>query len=77
MENVGIYYDHSEYFTAIWYNLWPFGIVCVHLVHFFQFGMLGPRKIWQPWTTPFQSQTVSAKSGYLNDGTLIRIETVA
>jgi hypothetical protein len=37
-----------EYFTAIWYNLWPFGIVCSHLVYFSRFGMLGPRKIWQP-----------------------------
>jgi hypothetical protein len=24
MENVGIYYDNLEYFTAIWYNLWLF-----------------------------------------------------
>jgi hypothetical protein len=34
---------------AIWYNLWPFGIVCGDLLYFSQFGMLGPRKIWQPW----------------------------
>jgi hypothetical protein len=27
-------FDHLEYFTAIWYNLWPFGIVCGHLVDF-------------------------------------------
>jgi hypothetical protein len=44
MENVGIYYDHLEYFTAIWYNLWPFVINCGHLVYFFHFGMFGPRK---------------------------------
>jgi hypothetical protein len=44
MENVGIFYDHLEYFTAIWYNLWPFGKVCRHLVYFFQFGMFGPKK---------------------------------
>jgi hypothetical protein len=25
MENVGIFYDHLEYFKAICYNLWPFG----------------------------------------------------
>jgi hypothetical protein len=30
MENVVIFYDHLEHFTAIWYNLWPFGIVCCH-----------------------------------------------
>jgi hypothetical protein len=30
MENVGIFYDNMVYFTAIWYILWPFGIVCVN-----------------------------------------------
>jgi hypothetical protein len=41
-----------EYFTAIWYNLRPFGIVCGDLVYFSNFGMFGPRKIWQPcWRT--------------------------
>jgi hypothetical protein len=48
MENVGIFYDHLEYFTAIWYNLWLFGIVCGHLVYFLRFGKFGPRTIWQP-----------------------------
>jgi hypothetical protein len=47
-ETVVIFYDPLEYFTAIWYNLWPFGIVCGHLVYFSLFGMFGPRKIWQP-----------------------------
>jgi hypothetical protein len=29
MKNVCIFYDHLEYFTATWYNLWPFGhLVC-------------------------------------------------
>jgi hypothetical protein len=47
MVNVGIFYDHLEYFMAIWYNLWPFGIaICII---FPNFGMFGPRKIWQPW----------------------------
>jgi hypothetical protein len=41
MENVGIFCDHLEYFTAIWYILLQFGI-------FSRFGMFGPRKIWQP-----------------------------
>jgi hypothetical protein len=49
MENVVIFYDHLEYFTAIWYNLWPFGTFCGHLVYFLRFGMFGTRKIWQPW----------------------------
>jgi hypothetical protein len=34
-----IFYDHLEHFTAIWYNLWPFGIVCGNLVYFFRFGL--------------------------------------
>jgi hypothetical protein len=42
MENVGIFYDHLEYFTTSWYNLWPFGTVCGHLVHFFP--------VWYVWT---------------------------
>jgi hypothetical protein len=50
MKNVVLFYDHLEYFTAIWYNLWPLGIVCGHLVYFLRFGMFGPRKIWQPCT---------------------------
>jgi hypothetical protein len=49
MENVRPFYDSLEYFTAIWYNLWPFGIVCGDLVYFSKFGMFGSIKIWQPW----------------------------
>jgi hypothetical protein len=30
-----ILYDRLEYFTAVWYNLWPFGIGCGHLVYFY------------------------------------------
>jgi hypothetical protein len=33
---------------AFWYSVWQFGIVCGPLVYFSQFGMFGPRKIWQP-----------------------------
>jgi hypothetical protein len=50
MKNVCIFYDHLEYFMAIWYNIWLIGIVCNHLVYFFHFGMFGPRNIWQPWS---------------------------
>jgi hypothetical protein len=50
MENVSSFYDHLEYFTAIWNNLLPFGIVCGHLVYFSRFGMFERRKIWQPCT---------------------------
>jgi hypothetical protein len=31
-ENVGIFYDHLEYFTAIWNILLPFGIIYGRLV---------------------------------------------
>jgi hypothetical protein len=48
MVNVGIFYDPLEYYITIWYNLWPFGIVCGHLLYFSQFGTFGPRKILQP-----------------------------
>jgi hypothetical protein len=35
MENVFfMFYDHLEYFMAIWYNLWQFGTVCGDLVYF-------------------------------------------
>jgi hypothetical protein len=49
MANVCIFYDHLAYFMATGYNLWPFGIVCGHLLYFSHFGMFGSRKIWQPW----------------------------
>jgi hypothetical protein len=35
MENIGYIFVQWEYFTAIWYNLWPFGIVCGFLVYIF------------------------------------------
>jgi uncharacterized protein YhhL (DUF1145 family) len=33
MENLGIFYGHLVYFTAIGNILWPFGIFCRHLVY--------------------------------------------
>jgi hypothetical protein len=48
MENVVILYDHLEYFTTIWYNLRPFGIVCVHLVYFFVLVCLDHEKSGNP-----------------------------
>jgi hypothetical protein len=43
MENVGIFYDHLEYFTALWYNLWPFGIGSL-----WSFSIFFP--FWYVWT---------------------------
>jgi hypothetical protein len=35
---------HLEYFTAIWYIVWPFGIFYGYLVYFSRFGMLYQEK---------------------------------
>jgi hypothetical protein len=48
MKKFVVFIKHLEYFTAIRYNLWPFGIVCGHLGYFSRFGMFGPKNIWQP-----------------------------
>jgi hypothetical protein len=57
MENLGIFYDHLVYFTAIGNILWPFGIFYGHLVYFMAiwytyflpctYFVTG--KIWQAW----------------------------
>jgi hypothetical protein len=44
MEDVGIFYDHFVYFTAIWYILRPFGISHGYFVYFSRFGMLYQEK---------------------------------
>jgi hypothetical protein len=49
MENLGIFYDHLVYFTAIGNILGPFGIFYGDLVYFPTFWYFGPRKIRQPW----------------------------
>jgi hypothetical protein len=55
-------------FVAIWYNLWPFGIifgiVCGHLVYFSQFGMFGRRKIWQPCSKRFKEEPSKSSRAY-------------
>jgi hypothetical protein len=43
-----ILYDHLEYFTAIWYNLWPIGIACGHLVYFYVLVCLDQEKSGNP-----------------------------
>jgi hypothetical protein len=48
MEDVGIFYDHLVYFTAIWYIMWPFGIFYGYLEKKFPFWNVEPRRIWQP-----------------------------
>jgi hypothetical protein len=48
MVHVGTFYDHLEYFRAIWYNLCPFGIVCGHLVYFPNLVCLDQEKSGNP-----------------------------
>jgi hypothetical protein len=43
MENVGIFYVHFVYFTALENILWPFGIFCGHLVYFVVIWCIFPR----------------------------------
>jgi hypothetical protein len=50
MKNLGIFYDHLVYFTAIgniYYGHYV-GIFCGDLVYFPPFWYLVPRIIWQP-----------------------------
>jgi hypothetical protein len=44
MDVVGIFNVKLVYFTAIWYILWPFGMVCVNLVYFAHFGIFWTNK---------------------------------
>jgi hypothetical protein len=48
MENLGIFYDHLVYFTAIGNIVWPFGICCCHFVYFPRFGILYHEKSGNP-----------------------------
>jgi hypothetical protein len=48
MQNLGTFYDHLVYFTAIGNILWPFGIFCGHLVYFSRFGILYLEKSGNP-----------------------------
>jgi hypothetical protein len=44
MVNVGTFSNHLEYFMSIRYNLWPFGIVCGHLLYFFPIWYVRTKK---------------------------------
>jgi hypothetical protein len=58
MENLGVFYDHLVYFTAIGNILWPFGIFCGHLVYFPCFGILYQEKSGNPDPTEVQESRV-------------------
>jgi hypothetical protein len=59
IENIGIFYDHLEYFKAKGYMYFQ--------VYFSRFGTCGPRKIWQPWFTGIKSASALSK---INDNNL-------
>jgi hypothetical protein len=48
MEDVGIFYEHLVHFTAFWYILWTFGILCGNLVYLSLFGILYQEKSGNP-----------------------------
>jgi hypothetical protein len=50
MENLGTFYDHLVYFTAVGNILWPFGVFCGHLVCFPRSGILYQEKSGNPAT---------------------------
>jgi hypothetical protein len=62
MDIVGIFYGHLEYFTAIGYILWPFGIFSGIWGTFLPFWYVVLRKIWQPWSPP---RTDSVKASHM------------
>jgi hypothetical protein len=71
LENVDIFYGHLEYFEYIWGILWPFGKLCIDLVHFSGFGITHQQKSGNPvlarfnawsavqWQPPFFQRGVS------------------
>jgi hypothetical protein len=48
MKKVAILHDHLEYFTGLWYILWPFGNLVVYLYIFPHFGILNKEKSGNP-----------------------------
>jgi hypothetical protein len=50
MEDVGIFYVNSVYFTAICHILWPISIFSGYLIYIFLFWYFVAIKIWQPWS---------------------------
>jgi hypothetical protein len=43
IEDVGLFYGHLAYFTAIWYILWQFGILHGHVVNISPSWYVAPR----------------------------------
>jgi hypothetical protein len=62
MENIGIFYNHLVYFTAIGNILWPFGIFCGHLVYFSPFLVFCTRKNLATLVNNWASGTLNGRS---------------
>jgi hypothetical protein len=50
-KNVGIFYGHLEYITAVWYIFWPFGTFVAIWYIFPRFGILFQEKSGTPGCT--------------------------
>jgi hypothetical protein len=63
MENAGIFYGHWEYFTVIWYILWPFCNVCSgNLVYFPHFGIMCQEKSGNPAFMDYEAKAHLCKN---------------
>jgi hypothetical protein len=58
MENAGICYGPLEYFTVMWYILWPFGNVVAIWRIFPRFGKLCQEKSGNPATETSRGQFI-------------------
>jgi hypothetical protein len=80
IENVGVFYGHLQYFTAIWNLLWPLGNVGVVWYVFASFGTLCQEKSGNPAGFPdlklFLKHCLPFFSSSENSGR-IRIQSVA
>jgi hypothetical protein len=65
MKDVGKFYGHSVYITAILYTLWPLGIFCGHFGIFFPFWYVAKRKIWQPCFTAVTDLQIGSRRIFL------------
>jgi hypothetical protein len=55
------FYDHLEYFTATWYNVWSFGVVCGHLVYSYVLVCLDQEKSGNPGADVFFAEKMKNK----------------
>jgi hypothetical protein len=78
MESVGMYIIwHPGIFTAIWCVLWPFCLVCGHLVYFYsRFGMVYQEKIWQPCLASGTRKSVRAKITFCHELVFTRMNVL-